>query len=437
MRSMKPTLIALALFAGLATAQGSAVAATHPSPDGSHTVSISVSENPIVEGQPIVIYGHLLGVNSADRQVVLYHRSAYASRFTAVQQTSTDASGYYAFTRLPEKVLTNREWFVRSLGARSATVHEHVYAQVTLSGSAPAGSTIDTGPHNPATFSGMVTPASVGQPIVLQRQDADGGESWHTIQSARVAPGGSYSFVHEFRYPGDANIRVLLRRDGVNIASPSSVIPYEIEQAENPALTIESSQNPIETGQSETVSGTLAAGPNVALSLYARTAGGTLTAVATTTSGNGGSYAFAAQTLQNSTYYEVRAGTTDSTLLFVGVKYAVSASAESTTIEQGQQVMLTGSVAPASGAHTVDLQEQTSSGQWVTIERTVTASDSTFTLTRPLFAEGDISLRAFVPGGPSNQSAASVPVTIEVTPVGASQLPQAPSTANAEGGVAE
>jgi hypothetical protein len=436
MRPMKPTLLALALFAGFAAAQTSAVAASHPSPNG-HTVSISVSENPIVEGQPIVIYGHLLGVNTADRQVVLYHRSAYASRFTAVQQTTTDASGYYAFTRLPERVLTNREWFVRSLGARSATIHEHVYAQVTLSGSAPAGSTIDTGPHNPATFSGTVTPASAGQPIVLQRQDADGGESWHTIQSARVAPGGSYSFVHEFRYPGDANIRVLLRRDGVNIASPSTVIPYEIEQAENPALTIEPSQNPIVTEQSETISGTLAAGPNVALSLYARTAGGTLTAVATTTSGSGGSYAFAAQTLQNSTYYEVRAGTTDSTLLFVGVKYAVSASAESTTIEQGQPVTLTGSVAPVTADHAVDLQEQTSSGQWVTIERTVTASDSTFDLTWPLFAEGAVSLRAFVPGGPSNQSAASAPVTIEVTPVSAAQLPEDTHTANAEAGVAE
>ena len=436
MRPIKLTL-AVALLALLTTAQAPALAASHPSPSGRHTVSISVSENPIVEGQPIVIYGHLLGANDASRRVVLYHRTAFASSFTPVQTTTTDANGYYAFTRVPERVLTNREWYVRSLGARSATVHEHVYAQVTIAGSAPAGSVIDTGPHNPAVFSGAVTPASVGQPIVLQRQDADGGESWHTIQNGRVGPGGNYSIVHEFRYPGDANIRVLLRRDGVNIASPSSVLSYEIEQAENPALTIDSAQNPILAGQSETISGTLAAGANVALTLYARTAGGTLSPIASTTSGSGGSYSFPPQTLQNSTYYQVRAGTTDSTLLFVGVKYIVDASAASTAIEQGQPVTLSGSVAPAIAGHVVDLQEQTSSGQWVTIERSVTAADSTFVLTRPLFVAGNVALRAFVPGGPSNQGAASATVTIEVAAVAAAQLPENTHTLDPESGVAE
>jgi hypothetical protein len=437
MRSMKLTLLFALTVSALAISQGVALAAHHPSANGRHRVSISVSENPIVEGQPIVIYGHLVGQNGAGRTVTLYHRSAFASDFTPVQQMTTDTTGYYAFTRLPERILTNREWYVRSLGARSATVHEHVYAQVTLTGSIPAGSTIATGPHNPATFSGSVTPASVGQPIVLQRQDADGGESWHTIQRGRVGPGGQYSIVHEFRYPGDANIRVLLRRDGVNIASPSSVLSYEIEQAQNPALTLQASQNPIVAGESETISGTLAAGPGASVTLYARQAGGTLSPVATVTSGSGGSYAFPAQTLQNSTYYQVRSGTTESTLLFVGVKYILAASATQMTIAQGQPVTLTGSVTPAVSGHVIDLQEQAPSGQWVTIERSVTAGDSTFVLTRPLFKTGALSVRAFIPGGPSNQGTASTPLSITVTPVAPALLPENTSSENPEAGVAE
>lgn len=424
MRLKRIGVLASATLAVLALGPAGASATSHPSPSGKHTVTISVSENPIVEGQPIVVYGRLAGPNDSGREVVLYHRTPFASSFTPVQRTTTDANGYYAFERLPERVLTNREWFVRSLGARSATVHEHVYAQLTLNGSVQSGSTVQTGPHNPVTFTGIVTPASAGQQIVLQRQDAAGGETWHTIQAGRVGPGGQYSIVHEFRVPGDANIRVLLRRDGLNIASPSNVLSYEIEQAENPALTIESSQNPIAAGQAETITGTLASGAGSSVTLYARTAGGTFAPVANTTSGSGGAYEFPAQTLQSSTYYQTRSGTTDSTLLFVGVKYVVSASTESTTVAQGQSVTLSGSIAPASVGHVVDLQEQAVSGQWVTIARTLSTGSSTFTLTRPLFVAGTISLRAFVPGGPSNQGAASAPIVFTVTPVGASQLPQ-------------
>ncbi len=423
MRLKRIGVLASTSLAALALAPA-ALAASHPSPSGKHTVTISVSENPIVEGQPIVIYGRLAGPNDGGREVVLYHRTPFASSFTPVQRTTTDAAGYYAFERLPERVLTNREWYARSLGARSATVHEHVYAQLTLNGSVPSGSTVQTGPHNPVTFSGAVTPASVGQPIDLQRQDATGGETWHTIQTGRVGPGGQYSLVHEFRVAGDANVRVLLRRDGVNIASPSNVLSYQIEQAENQALTIDASQNPITAGQSETITGTLASGAGANVTLYARTAGGTLQPVASTTSGSGGAYEFPAQTLQSSTYYQTRSGSTNSTLLFVGVKYVVSASSESTTVAQGQAITLTGTIAPTSADHAVDLQQQAASGQWVTIARTLSTASSTFTLTRPLFVSGTVSLRAFVPGGPSNQGAASAPIVFTVTPVAASALPQ-------------
>ncbi len=43
-----------------------------------------------------------------------------------------------------------------------------------------------------------------------------------------------------------------------------------------------------------------------------------------------------------------RSGATRSTLLFVGVKYVVSATSETTSIAQGKSVTLTGSVAASS-----------------------------------------------------------------------------------------
>jgi hypothetical protein len=414
-----------------------ALAESHPSPNGSHSLTISVSENPIVEGQPIVIYGRLNAGNDGDRRVVLYHRGDYSSTFTPVQQTTTDQSGYYAFTRLPEKVISNRSWYVRSLGVRSATVREHVYAQLSIAGSSAAGSTVLTGPHDPVRFSGTVTPANVGQELVLQRQEANGGEDWHTIQRGRVGPGGQYAFVHEFRYPGDANIRVLLRADGLNIASPSDVLAYEIEQAENPALTIESSANPLVIGQPETISGALEGSADASVTLYGRTAGGLFAALATTTTGQDGEYAFPAQTPQSSTAYQVRSSSVQSNVLFVGVKYVVSAGTATTSIAQGQLVTLSGSVAPTSPGHVVDLQQQAASGQWVTVQRSLTSGESTFTLSRPLFVTGIVSLRAFVPGGPSNQGSASAPVVVTVTPVSAGQLPEDTSSDSPATGLAE
>jgi hypothetical protein len=86
--------------------------------------------------------------------------------------------------------------------------------------------------------------------------------------------------------------------------------------------------------------------------------------------------------------------------------------------------------------HVVDLQEQAASGQWVTLQRSLTSAESMFTLTRPLFVTGAVSLRAFVPGGPSNQGSASAPVLVTVTPVSASQLPEDTPSDNPAVGVA-
>src|SRR4029077_20641179 len=114
----------------------------------------------------------------------------------------------------------------------------------TLAGP-PEGTQLLTGVANRVTFTGSVTPAGVGARLVLQRQDAASGNGWHRIDRGRVGPRGSFSITHAFVVPGDANLRVLVRRFGQVIASPSNVLSYEISQAQTPHLTITASADPI------------------------------------------------------------------------------------------------------------------------------------------------------------------------------------------------
>ncbi len=122
------------------------------------------------------------------------------------------------------------------------------------------------------TFTGTVNPATdAGARVILQRQNALTGNEWHRIGIGQVQAGGSYSITHTFRVPGDANIRVLVRSDGLNIPSPSNILEYEISQAQNPNLTINASADPITFGQTVTISGVLAGGNNMPVTLLART----------------------------------------------------------------------------------------------------------------------------------------------------------------------
>src|SRR5689334_22091725 len=166
-------------------APGVAQAAKHPSPNGRHNISIAVSDNPITAGDQLAIYGRLRGPNHAHRSVVLWHRINPRARFTPIQRTTTDANGFYVILRLPDIVNSNRNWYVKSLGARSRTVHERVFSLVTLSGPAD-GSNLETGPAHKVTFTGTVAPSTAGSRIVLQRQSATaGGDKWNTIDHSR------------------------------------------------------------------------------------------------------------------------------------------------------------------------------------------------------------------------------------------------------------
>ena len=248
-RTLIPAIVAvISLFALTPSAPSRT---SIPSPSGRCIVSMQVAPRQIVAGDPVVIFGRLRCVNrasAAGQQVVLYHHLTGLPGFTPVQSATTDAHGFYEFGRADGVVETNRSFFVRSHGARSATKRIRVAAQVTLSGSAEGA--LLTGYPNRVTFTGAVSPADVGARVILQRQNALTGNQWRRIDSGIVESTGDFTITHTFVVPGDANLRVLVRSQGRNVPSESNVLADTVSQAQNPELTIQASADPISVGRS-------------------------------------------------------------------------------------------------------------------------------------------------------------------------------------------
>ncbi len=386
----------------------------HPSPNGKHNVSIHVSDNPVTAGDPVVIFGRLTGPNHADRLVTLWHRLNTAPRYTPVQSTQTDAQGFYVFFRQKDVVNTNRHWFVRSVGARSRTVYERVFSQVTLNGP-PDGSELLTGPRHKVTFTGTVRPYTAGTRVFLQRHNANSeNDEWGTIQKSRVDQGGMFTFVHTFRVPGDAQIRVLVKATRRNIASPSNILTYRISQAQNPNLTLNASQNPVVFGQSVVLSGVLKDGAGKEVTLFARTARSGWSQVGQTTAGGDGSYSFTEMPAHN-TVYQARGDGRSSAQLYEGVRDLLTANASATTVNAGDPVTFSGTVSPDKTGHVIYLQRQNASGNgFHNVAASVVHTGSTYSITRRLYAPGTSVYRVFIPGGPANWGAASQTFSITV-----------------------
>jgi hypothetical protein len=386
-----------------------------------HDVTINVSDNPVVAGDQLAIWGRLQGPNNGNRIVTLWHRINPKPRFTPVQRVRTDANGFYAIFRPTGVVNSNRNWFVRSLNARSRTIHERVLLLVTLAGPAD-GSNLLTGPAHSTTFSGTVSPTDAGRRVVLQRQNADTGNRWNTIDRGRVGGDGTFSITHTFRVPGSANIRVLVPRTRRHLASPSNVLSYEVSQAQNPALTLSPSADPIAAGDTVTLSGVLAGGGGQPVMLYAKSGGGNFTQVAQTTADSNGGYSFSQAPLFN-TIYQARGAGKNSAQLFEGVKDVLTASVSATTVNTGDPVTFSGTVAPDQTGHAIYLQRQNPSGNgFHTVQVALVGSGSTYSITRRLSAPGTKVFRVFIPGGPRNQGAASNPFTITVNEGSAAAL---------------
>lgn len=445
MRSRTTIPAILAVISLLGFAPTSATAHKHPSPSGRCGISLQVPAH-VAAGEEVLIFGRLRCVNPANaahQEVKLFHHIRGLPRFTYVQSVKTDAAGFYAISRADGVVETNRDWYVRARGARSATKRIHVSAQVTLSG--PPEGQLSTGYPNRVTFTGTVAPADIGARVILQRQNSLTGNEWHRIDSSIVEPGpssglGVFTIVHTFIVPGDANIRVLVRSQRRNVPSESNVLAYAISQAQNPALTIQASADPISFGEAATISGELAAGPNRSLTLTAHTATHPgFVPVAQTVTNAAGEYSFPAQSPVNSTFYRVDAGQfvcppnavcaaiafkpVSSAVLYEGVRDVLTASASPTTVQAGQTVTFSGVASPDHTGHIVYLERQNAHAPgFHPIQVWFVGPGSAYAIPHRFYEPGTKVVRIYIPGGPENQGVASAPFSMDVTPAPASSL---------------
>ena len=430
---LAPALIAATSLLALAPASASAghrSANKHPSPFGRCEINISLSPRLITASEPTEVSGALAcrkhHANAGGQLVTLFAHAAGSAGFIPVQTTTTEANGSYKFTTAPENANTN--FYVRSLRAQSGRRRLRVAALVTLSGP-PEGTQLLTGRADKVTFTGTVNPATdAGARVILQRQNALTGNEWHRIGIGQVQAGGTFSITHTFRVPGDANIRVLVRSDGLNIPSPSNVLEYEISQAQNPNLTIDASADPITFGQTVTISGLLAGGNSMPVTLLARTDGTRFSPVAQVNTDAQGNYSFPAQMPVNSTLYRVQGASKKSAVLYEGVKDLLTAEASPATVEAGQAVTFKGTVAPDHTGHVIYLERQNASGTgFHVVQVSFVQAGSVYAIIHQVYVPGTKVFRVEIPGGPENGRAVSQPFTITVTPAPASSLaPEAP-----------
>ena len=224
--------VRVAALAAAVTACGCAaipsIAAAH-GPVHDRALTIHNSPGSIVAGDPVLIYGRLLGRGSAHQRIVLWHRINPRGHFTIIGRTQTDSSGRYEFTRQTGIVETDRSWFTSGPAlSHSETVHERVSAEVTLNPGSTQAST-----RHPITFSGRVSPGHAGEPVEIQAQQGDSAR-WHTIRVAKLSASSSYSTPFAWRFPGPRNVRAVFAGDRRNTRGVSSVSTVIVQQTEAP-----------------------------------------------------------------------------------------------------------------------------------------------------------------------------------------------------------
>jgi hypothetical protein len=391
-------------------------------------LSIVAAPNPIVAGDAMLIYGKLSnssGKPVGNQRVVLWHRVNPSPVFRPVQSVRTDARGFYEFTRADGVVVSNRNWFVVADGTRSRTVHERVFAQLTLMASAASTPT-----NTPVLFTGMVAANHAGERVLLQRQVGPAGDDWRRIGVGVIGPGGAYSISHVFRRAdelGAATIRTVFPGDARNLRTPSNPVELAIEQAQNPNLTLAPSSPTIIAGQSVTLSGKLITAANglpvagQVVTLLAHADGQPYAPVATIVTGPDGSFSFS-QSPVNNTVYKVRAGGRESAQVFEGVHDVVSIATSTTSATVGQTIQISGTVAPNKTNHIIYLQLRNTSGDFQSIQSTFVGPNSHYVFNHQLVSPGLKTYRVLITGGPENLGAASQTVQVNVAPAPAAAL---------------
>jgi len=423
---MRPRLVVLAsLLAALAVTVAPSLASA--APHHNRGLTINATPNPVPAGDGVLIYGQLNTAPVGNQTIVLYHHiSDSHAGYTEIGSTTTDATGFYKFTRAEGVVLTNRSWFVREdgvHGVHSRTVHERVSAQVSLAANVTAADT-----NHPVLFTGHVSANDPFGRVLLQEQDGLTGNDWVTLKSARLGAGSNFAIVYRWRRPGVRDVRVLFRGDDRDIAGSSSPLTVTIEQAQVADFTISASPaDVIPDGSALTISGVLSKSgtttpaPSTNVTLWGHTANQIDQAIATTTTGTDGSYAFSLTgglAPAHNEVYQVRTTlppSRDSAQLFEGVRDIVTLTPSSNSSTVGGSVTFTGSVVPIKVGHLIYLQKLGSDNNWHNVEVGVINASSNYSFTWTFGTMGSKQFRVRVPGGPENVGAASPTETVTVT----------------------
>jgi hypothetical protein len=420
----------LAVLASLLAALAAVLApsAASAAPKHNHGLTIAAVPKHILAGEAVLIYGHLTGSDDANQLIRLYHRVNPHLGYSLVGTTHTDASGFYEFTRADGIVTTNRSWFVRGPDAsHSRTVRESVQALVSLT---TATTTVDT--RHTVTFVGDVQPAHPFQRIWLQVRSGS-GDDWRTIKAGVTRGGSGYRIDYRWSIPGSYDVRTALSSDSRNVRSYSDPVSLTVEQAQRPYFSINSSSPAIRYGDSATLSGVLdkvgttTADDGVPVTLLARTAGGTFTAVANTVTGAGGSYHFTVSPSAN-TRYEVRVTLNahrHTSVLFEAVHAVVSGQPSASSAPAGSVIVFTGQVLPGKAGDTVYLQRLGSDGDWHTVKVGFLNGSSAYSISWTLGDVGTDTFRVRVLSDQSNAGGTSGPLAVTVTQPPASTLPTA------------
>ena len=407
--------------------------AVTPSIAGAHgpirdrALTIHNSPQSIVAGDPVLIYGRLLGRESANQRIVLWHRINPRAGFTIIGRTRTDHSGRYEFTRQNGIVQTNRSWYVTGPAlSHSQTVHEQVSAAVTLTPSAAQATT-----RHAITFAGQVSPGHAGQTIELQAQRGD-SHDWNTIKTARLDSSSGYSIPVAWRFPGPRNVRAVFPGDARNTRGISAVSSVVVEQTEVPDFTIQSSDPIVPNQAPTTISGTLlassggAAEAGVSVALYtSQPRHHSWSETQTTTTGADGSYSFTVQGSTNA-LYQARTTFTPvrrSAVVFQGVQDVVSITSSATAPVVGQPVTFSGNVSPGKPGDAVYLERLGKDGSWHIVGSSRLDRASDYSIGWTFGTPGAKQVRVQVLGDPQNVTGASAPVAITVTLPPVSSLP--------------
>lgn len=452
MRSIKLAAALTAVAASFAPACATALAhGTHSHPHltggGGCQITLEVAPRPAYAGETVSAYGHLSpGCGGEEKQLVTLYRGAIGSRPSAFTAVATGTTEKGAFLIKYSAVTTNSLFYVSADGVRSSVKQLKVIAIVKLEGP-PEGSVLFTIAQHagrrhpiPVQFTGEVSPEDTGALVVLQRQNAYKGNEWHRVGApTTVGEHGKFTIAHDFVVPGPANIRVVVRDPKLNLTSPSNVLNYEITQAQNPKLKIESTADPISFGQSTSIHGTVESlATNTPLQLLARearTAG--FKKVGETKVQPGGTYSFASVSPPGSTFYKVAGGGETSAVLYEGVKYVLSVSLlPGTTVQEDQPLTFSGTVKPGVitghegiAGHDIYLERQNPNTKGFhvlevghVVAPVAPSTEYTYSIEHKFFGVGTQVVRIKIPGDPQNGSSVSEPFTIQVNPAPASSL---------------